>query len=191
VFETPDKDNAIFIAGMPIQMTDAHADYPALVLGNYLLGQGASSRLFGRIRGSEGLSYSVGSQFQAPAKSDGARFQVFAISAPQNSERVEESFRDELATVLRDGYGREELETGKESWTQARQVSRSQDAAIAGMLLGATHNGRTLAWDAELEQKVRQLTTEQVRDAMRRHLDTERMAVVKAGDFASVEPAER
>ena len=93
VFETPDKENAIFVAGQRIAMNDSHADFPALVLGNYILGQGASSRLFGRIRGKEGLSYGVGSQFNAPVKSNGARFAVQAISAPQNASKVEASFR--------------------------------------------------------------------------------------------------
>ena len=62
------------MAGMPIKMSDTDPDYPAMVLGNYIFGAGTSSRLFSRIRGREGLSYGVGSQFQAPSDSDGARF---------------------------------------------------------------------------------------------------------------------
>ena len=168
----------------PIKMSDEHPDYAALVLGNYIFGQGPSSRLFGRIRNREGLSYGVGSQFQAQARIEGARFLVNAISAPQNTDRVEASFRDELAAVLRDGYGREEVAAAKASWAQLRQVARSQDPAVAGMLLANEHNGRTMAWDTALEERVRALTVEEIRDAMRRHLDLERMAFMKGGDFA-------
>ena len=46
-FNTPDKENAFFLGGMPIEMRDSHADYPALVFGNYILGSGPASRLFG------------------------------------------------------------------------------------------------------------------------------------------------
>ena len=53
--------------------------------GNYILGSGPASRLFGRIRGREGLSYGVGSGFGASPRSDGATFTVNAISAPQNA----------------------------------------------------------------------------------------------------------
>src|SRR6185436_17187148 len=60
-FNTPDKENAVFVGGMRIEMRDSHPDYPALVFGNYILGSGPASRLFGRIRGREGLSYGVGS----------------------------------------------------------------------------------------------------------------------------------
>ena len=183
VFETPDKQNAVFLAGMPIKMTDSDPDYPALVLGNYILGQGASSRLLGRIRIREGLSYGVGSQFGAPAKSDGARFIVNAISAPQNAERVEASFRDEVTNVLRDGYTEQEVATAKEAWAQARKVTRSQDGALTGMLLNGTHNGRTMAWDADLEARVQALTREQIRTAMRKYIDLAKMTFMRGGDF--------
>jgi zinc protease len=183
VFETPDKENAFFVGGMPIEMTDSHEDYPALVLGNYILGQGPASRLFGRIRGREGLSYGVGSGFGASPRSTAANFNVNAISAPQNAERVEAAFRDELATVLRDGYTEEELASAKQSWTQARQVNRTEDAGLANTLGLWTHVGRTMAWDAELEARVQALTVAQVRDAMRRHLDVEKMTFMRGGDF--------
>jgi zinc protease len=185
-FTTPDKENAFFLAGMPIEMRDSHPDYPALVLGNYILGSGAASRLFGRIRGREGLSYGVGSGFNAPPRSTAAQFTVNAIAAPQNVDQVEASFRDELATILRDGYTDEELAEAKRSWAQSRQVGRTQDGALASLLGFWTHVDRTMAWDAELEARVQALTAEQVRDAMRRHLDLEKMTFMKGGDFGDV-----
>src|SRR5262249_40248896 len=39
-FETPDKANAMFVAGMRLNLRDDDPDYPALVLGNYMLGGG-------------------------------------------------------------------------------------------------------------------------------------------------------
>jgi zinc protease len=148
-----------------------------------MLGSGPSSRLFSRIRGREGLSYGVGSQFSAPVKSNGARFAVNAIAAPQNVAKVEASFRDELATVLREGFGEEETATAKDSWSQARQVGRSQDGALAGALIANAHNGRTMAWDAQLEERVRALTVADIRAAMQRHLDVAKMTFMKGGDF--------
>ncbi len=188
-FETPDKENAFFMGGMPIEMRDSHPDYPALVIGNYILGSGPASRLFGRIRGREGLSYGVGSGFNAPPRSTVAQFTVNAIAAPQNIERVEASFRDELTSILRDGYTAEELAEAKRSWAQQRQVARTQDGALANQLGSWTHVDRTMAWDAELEARVQALTVEEIRDAMRRHLDLEKMTFMKGGDFAAVSGA--
>ncbi len=188
-FNTPDKENAFFLGGMYIEMRDSHADYPALVFGNYILGAGPASRLFGRIRGREGLSYGVGSGFNASPRSDGAPFTVNAIAAPQNAAKVEASFRDELATILRDGYTAEEFAAAKVSWAQGRQITRTQDGALAGTLGLWTHVGRTMAWDAEFEARVAGLTVEQVRDAMRRHLDVSKMTFMKGGDFEAVSGA--
>jgi zinc protease len=189
VFDTPDKENAFFLAGMPVEMRDSHADYPALLIGNYILGSGPASRLFGRIRGREGLSYGVGSGFGASPRSDAATFTVNAIAAPQNAEKVEASFRDELTNILRDGYTEEELAQAKVSWAQQRQVARTQDGGVAATLGLWTHVGRTLAWDAELEAKVQALTVTQIRDAMRRHLDLTKMAFMRGGDFRGAGPS--
>jgi zinc protease len=184
IFETPDKENAFFMAGMPIKMSDTHADFPALLFGNYMLGQGPASRLFGRIRNREGLSYGISSVFQAQAKVDGARFVVNAISAPQNAVQVEASFRDEFAKILRDGYTDEEIAAAKKGWAQSRQVARAQDQQLTAILLGHAHNGRTMTWDTELEAKVSALTGAEIREAMARHIVIEDMTFMKGGDFA-------
>lgn len=183
-FETPDKENAFFVAGMPIQMMDSHPDYPALVLGEFLLGGSASSRFFERVRIQDGLSYSAGTNFSAPALSDRASFTAQAISAPQNAEKVQAAFREELQKALSEGYAADELAMGKQSWATSRQVGRSDDGQLLGRLLGLMHIGRTMTWDADLEAKVQALTMEQVRDAMQRHFAADKMAFMLAGDFA-------
>ena len=164
-------------------MGDQHDDYAAMVLGNYIMGSGLSSRLGARIRGEEGLSYSVGSSFSAPSNSDGAQFMAQAIAAPENIPQVESSFLDEIETILRDGYTDEEIESAKRAWIQNRQVSRSQDGAILGMLASNLQNDRTMAFHSELEARVESLTANEVRAAMRGNLDLEALIIVKAGDF--------
>jgi zinc protease len=186
-FETPDKENAFFMVRQPIRMSTDHEDYPALVLANYILGSGPGSRLFGRIRGEEGLSYGVGSNFGAPDDSDNAQFLSFAIAAPQNITAVEASFRDEIESILAEGYTSEEVELGKTSWAQQRQLGRTQDGSVAGMLAGHLELERTMEWDAELEARVLALSASEVREAMRRHLDPEAMSFMKGGDFAGAE----
>jgi zinc protease len=182
-FETPDKANAMFIAGMRINMRDTDPDYPAMVLGNYILGSGINSRLFARIRGKEGLSYGISSSFGVAPEEDNASFFANAISAPENSAKVETSFRDEIALILKDGYTATEVATAKDSWVQAQQVSRAQDRELVGRLGALTFYNRTMAWDADLQKKIQALTPQQIVEAMRRRIDLSAMTFVKAGDF--------
>jgi zinc protease len=182
-FDTPDKENAIFLAALPIRMNNDDEDYPAMVLASYILGDGAGSRLFARIREREGLSYGAYASFGAPSLSDGAMHNAQAIAAPQNVAQVEASFRDEMTTILRDGYSAEEIELGKRSWAQNRQVGRSQDGSLVGQIESHMHYGRTMQWDADLEARVQALTPEQVLEVMQRHINVDAMTIMKGGDF--------
>jgi len=183
--ETPDKANAFFIAGQNLPLGDEDPDYPALVLGNYMLGGGfLNSRLAVRIRQKDGLSYGVGSQFQASPLDKAGAFTAFAIYAPQNEAKLEAAFQEEIARVLKDGFEAREIAEAKSGWLQSRQVSRAQDAPLARTLATDLYIKRTLAWDAALEKKVEALTGEQVLAAMRKYLDPAKMTIVKAGDFA-------
>jgi zinc protease len=181
--ETPDKQNAMFLAGMNTKMSDEDADYPAALLANYILGGSFSARLVTRIRHKEGLSYGVQSSLGAPTKDDGGTFMGLAISAPQNTPKVEESFRDEIAKTLKDGFTDEEVSAAKKAWLQERFVQRSQDQTMASMLTARARFDRTLKFDEALEKQVEGLTTAQVSDALRKHVDPAAMIYVKAGDF--------
>ena len=180
---TPDKANAVLRAGLNLRLRDDHADFPALVLGNYLLGGTSSARLPARIREKEGLSYSTYSWFSASPLDAVAEFQVSAIFAPQNKSRVEQAVREELARALRDGFEDKELADAKRGLLEARRLARTRDDALNARLAQYLFVGRDFTWDAELERRIAALTPGQVRDALRRHLDLARLALTKAGDF--------
>jgi zinc protease len=182
--ETPDKQNAVFMAGEPLKMSDEDPDYAAVVMANYMFGgSGLGTRLSRRIRDAEGLSYGVYSQFGAPPKDDGGAFTAFAISNPQNAPKVEASFRDELAKTLKDGFTADEVSAAKKAWLQERGMSRSEDGALVGLLAGRQRFDRTLKYDESLETKVAALTPEQINAAFRKHVDPSTLIYVKAGDF--------
>jgi zinc protease len=183
-FPTPDKANAFFLAGFNLQLRDDSPDYPALVLGNYILGGGfLSSRLASRIRQKEGLSYGVGSGINVSALDQFGRFTANAIYAPQNVDKLEAAFKDEIARMLKDGFTAEEVAAAKTGWLQSRQVSRAQDNELAGRMNNYLFLGRTLQWDAQLEEKIKALTPEQINAAMRKYIDPSKITIIKAGDF--------
>jgi zinc protease len=181
--DTPDKTNATFEAAIRIKMSEKDADYAAMVLANHMFGGSLGSRMPNRIRNVEGLSYSVASRFSAPAEGDAAVFSASAISAPQNTAKVEASFVDELRKTLKSGFTAEEVATAKKAYHDERMVARSQESALARTLLTHEQYDRTMKWDAELDAKIDALTVDQINAAFRRNVDPEALSIVKAGDF--------
>ena len=186
---TPDKANAYFYSVYPIPMQDTDADYPAFTLSNWLLGGGfLKSRLADRVRKTDGLSYGVGSSFSASSREPVARWVGYAIYNPANVAKLETAFREVVASASSGGFGKDEFDDGRKAWLQSREISRTQDGALAGRLSGYLDLDRTMAFDAELEHRVQALTVEQVNAAFRKYLDPSQLSAVKAGDFAAKKP---
>jgi zinc protease len=182
--ETPDKPNAMFLAGQNMPIRDDDPDFPAMVLGNYMFGGGfLNSRLATRIRQKEGLSYGVGSQFQVSALDKSGFWMMYAILAPQNTNRLESAFQEEYARALKDGFTAEEIAAAKSGYLQSQQVNRAQDNALAAKLSNYLFLNRTLLWDAEIEKKIQSLAPDQILAAMQRHFNALKVSIVKAGDF--------
>jgi zinc protease len=188
--ETPDKESAVLAIGLRIPVRDDDPDYPALVLGNFMTGGGfLNSRLAVRIRQKEGLSYGVGSMFFASSWDKEGYFGGRAIYAPQNSERLNQAFDEEMTAIAQKGFSAQEVADARSGWLQQRTVSRSNDGDLARSLAQRAFQNRTLAWDGDLEKKVAALTPEQVNAAMRRHIVPEKICKVEAGDFAKAAQA--
>jgi zinc protease len=181
---TPDKANANYAAGMDIAMKDDHPDYPALYLGNYILGGGSlSSRLGDRVRQKDGLSYGVSSNFSAGLEDDDGDLSISAICNPTNVGKVETAIREELDRLLKDGIPADEFAKSKEALLLSRKRQQNDDSYIAFRLERSMRVDRTLAYDAGIDAKLAALTPDDVHAALRKHVDPKRLVVVVAGDF--------
>ena len=182
--ETPDKENAEFVAALRIRMSDTDPDYPAMILANYMMGGDITARWPNRIRNQEGLSYGTSSSFSAPAPVDGDASVLSAsiISNPKNSPKVESSFRDELRKTLADGFTQKELDDAKAAIHDARVLGRSSDQGIMSVIMTRAEVDRNLSWDVQMDAKLAALTLDQVNAAFRKHV-TNDFSIVQAGDF--------
>ena len=181
--ETPDKANAIFLAILTMPVDDDDPDYPALFAANTMLGSGPESRLWGRIREKDGLSYQVVSQLVVPTNEKFAQFLTLAQCNPQNVLKVEADFKDEIAKAMTSGFTDVELATAKKTYFQDQQVSRSQDAHLAAQLASNAQYGRTMAREAAIDQKIAALTPAEISAALKRHIDPSTFSIFKAGDL--------
>jgi len=184
--ETPDKTNAVMYAFQRIPMRDDHPDYPAMVIGNYMLGGGfLNSRLATRIRQQDGLSYGVGSQFNANAIDEVGTFNGYAIFAPENGDKVVAAFKEEVAKVLKDGFTDEEVDAAKRGWLDAVQRQRSSDSTVASILNSNLFLDCDMSFIAKREAAVAALTAEEINAAFKRHVDLDKMSIFRGGDFAN------
>lgn len=181
--ETPDKQNSLFLADTVFQMNNDAPDYAALTIANTIFGGTTNSRLFRRIRVKDGLSYGAGSNLNVPTHDDAASLNIYAISAPQNTPKVEAAFADELGKALKDGFTQEELDKAKKTWLDEQAVRRAEEASVGRQLQSLQRWNRTFEWQARLEAQVSALTLDQVNAAFRKHVDPAAFVIVKGGDF--------
>jgi zinc protease len=183
--ETPEKANAFYFSATAIPLSSSDPDYPALVIGNYILGGGSlSSRLGDRVRQQEGLSYGIRSGFNAQNLDERAVEYIYAITNPANVGKLKTAIREEFDRLLKDGVTDQELAAAKQGYLQSQQVSRAEDATLAQTLAENLEAGRTMSYYADLEKTINALTPDQVVATLRKRLDPEKFVTVIAGDLA-------
>lgn len=181
---TPDKANAVFLTGLSFSMNEDSKDDIPLEIGNFILGGGTlSSRLGDRIRQKEGLSYGVTSSVSIPSRGDDARFTINAITNPSNIDAVEKAAMEELNRFIELGPTEAELVDAKKAYLESRKIGRASDAAIAGQLASNLDLGRTMAYVAEEEKQIENLTVADVQKAFKKYIDPKRLVIIRAGDF--------
>lgn len=182
--DTPDKANAIYIAGVATDINENHPDYEAMLIGNYIMGGGPlSSRIADRVRKKDGLSYTAMTRFQADDQDERGMYMMFCISNPMNTEKVVETVQEEVDRMLESGVTGDELQKAKESFLINRRGSRARDGQLASELLSNMKTGRTMEFQNASDEKISTLTKEQVDAAMKKVIAPDRLLIITAGDF--------
>jgi zinc protease len=169
---------------MPLQLKDTDGDYATMVLGNYLLGGGfLSGRVPKRLREKDGLSYGAGTMFRAGPFNDNASFTGYAIYAPQNLEKIDTGFFEEVQRAVDSGFTPEEFKQAQEGLLRQRETLRADDARVAGTLVGWLELDRGYAFDEQVDQKLKRVTVAEVNAAVKKYVDPKKLSVIKVGDF--------
>ena len=184
---TPDKAGAAFGVMLALPMSDEHPDYPAMLMANQMFGGGfISSRLANRLRQQDGLSYGAGSNFRAGSFDPVGTFVAYAICAPENLPKVEQGFNEELQKAIDEGFTAEELADAKKAVLENNVLDRAKDARLAGTLQSNVDLARSMQWQKNLEQKIRDLTVAEVNAVFKKHIVPEKISIVKAGDESKI-----
>lgn len=184
LIQTPDKSNAMLFAQQHYALKDDHPDYPSLVIGNFVLGGGTlSSRLADRVRQQEGLSYTIRSAISGRQRDERTDFTLYAIMNPENLDPLKAAIMDELDKIRDEGVSQTELDRAKRAYLEGQGVQRTNDRALASLLMSTMFNQRTMAFYQQHESAVAALTIAQVNEALQKYLQPEKLVIVAAGDF--------
>ncbi len=183
VINTPDKAMALVLLGTNLEIRDDDPDFPALQMANMILGMGGNSRLINRLRQKEGFSYTVSSMVMPRSQDRSASLTVFANCAPANAAPCAQAAGEEWQKFVKDGATQKELDDAKKGYAEQVKVQLSNDGAITGMLARQTHLGRTMKFTEDQMNKTQSLTLDEVNAAAKKHLKSDQVVRIQAGDI--------
>lgn len=179
---TPDKANAFYLSKLPLKLQDTDASYTALYLANYLLGGSETSRLWNRVRVKDGLSYDVRSRLNASSFEPSGGWTIYAIHAPENSQRLEKAVAEELQRALKDGFTDAEVSEGINALLNYRKLSRTRDNVLASAWINYMQLDRSFDWSEKVDKELAALTADKVNAALRASLDPAGFSTALAAD---------
>ena len=182
VIAMADKPNVTVIVGQPSGLKYSDPDSLALRVGTAVLGLGFTGRLMANVRDKEGLTYGISSSLTKDAFADG-EWQIATNFAPDLLEKGMASTKRELENWYAKGVTAAELERVKTALIGTFKVGLATTDGLSSALLDAIHRGYDVKWLDEYPQRINALTLEQVNGAIKKHLQPEKMTIIKAGDI--------
>lgn len=155
-------------------------DFLTLLVGNHILGGGGFvSRLTNEVREKRGLSYSVYSGF-APGLNAGA-FAISLQTRPDQAAQAVQVAREVLARFVADGSTEAELRAAKDNLIGGFALRIDSNRKLLGNVVNIATNGLPLDYLDHWTQRVQAVTVADIRAAMQRKLQPERMVTVVVG----------
>jgi zinc protease len=178
--EIPAKTSTILVIGQATGLRNTDPDALALQVGTAVLGNPFTGRLMDTVRRKEGLTYGIEARLADDTFSDGS-WQITGTFAPGLLNQGVRSAQRELRRWWADGVTDQELAARKTNLIGTHLVELSDTAGMAHALLNAVLQGRDVTWLDRYPLAIDALTLQQVNTAIKRHLDPEKMLVVRTG----------
>ena len=175
-----DKSSVSVTIGQPSRLRAGDPDWLALRIGTDVLGVGFTGRLIGSVRDREGLTYGIGATMRDDTYRQG-QWSVAGTFGPSLLEQGMKSTMREIHKWWSEGVTADELEYRKTALAGQFTVGLETTEGLADQLLLCAQRGFDLQWMDEFPAKVNALTVEQVNAAIKRHIDPDKMAIIKAG----------
>jgi len=180
------------VRAIPFQSAQAHVligqpgyrrsdpDYFPLLVGNYILGGGGFvSRLYTEVREKRGLSYSVSSYF-SPGLHAGA-FTIGLQTRPDQAAQAIQVARDVVARFVAEGPSEVELKAAKDNLIGGFALRIDSNRKLLDNVASIAWNDLPLNYLDTWTAQVNRVTVPEIRAAMARKLQPDRMVTVSVG----------
>ena len=156
-------------------------DFLAVLVGNHILGGGGfTSRLTEEVREKRGLSYSVYSDF-SPGLDAGA-FTIGLQTRPDQAAEALKVSQDTLRRFVAEGPTDKELKAAKDNLIGGFALRIDSNRKLLANVSNIAWNGLPLDYLEHWTARIQALTVGDVRGAMQRMLQPERMVTVVVGE---------
>lgn len=183
--EFPSKQTHLLLAELGIDRNDP--DYAALSMGNQILGGGAfGTRLMSEVREKRGLTYGVYSAFTAMQAR--GPFMISLQTRAELSEGTLKLVQDILRDYLQTGPTQKELDDAKRELAGSFPLSNASNGSIVGQLGAIGFYDLPLTFIEDFMQQSQALTIDQVKTALNKHLDADKLVIVTAGPTIAQKP---
>ncbi len=188
VIPTPDKPNALIYAAHSLAGDPWSREGIAMTVASGIMGGGANSRLYTRVRKEEGLSYGVWSYLDSNEDDQVLTFGWGGIFAPANRAKFERAAQGVFDDVAAKGLSSIELFFAKRIAADQVKQGLASDSYIASELAHAEYKARmgqprSAAWYEEKQKILQDLSIEEVDAAAKKLVDFTRLVQVTAGEF--------
>lgn len=176
--EFPSQQAHVRIGQLGIER--GNPDYFNLYVGNHVLGGGGfTSRLVEEVRSKRGLSYSVYSYF-FPLRQTGPFVLGLQTRADQAQEAIDVCY-EVLNEYIEQGPTQEELDLSKQNIISGFPLRIDSNRDILGYLSVIGYYDLPLDYLNDFTKQIEQVTLEDIKQAFRKHLNTEAFVTVVVG----------
>lgn len=176
-----DRLNLDVCMGLPLPLTMQHPDYLPLYVGTYILGGNFSARLMSTVRDEQGLTYGIGASLSGITKEYSGLWQTLVTLSQENLERGMNATIEQIQLFAEKGITAAELDEKQTTLTGKYQVELGNSLGMARTMQQNLEDGYPLSWMDDYVTAVKNLTVDEVNEAIFRYVKPERLHVSVAG----------
>ncbi|MFP4070222.1 MAG: M16 family metallopeptidase [Opitutales bacterium] len=184
IIRIPDKTSVSVRFGQTTGLQRTDPDYLPFMVGNHILGGTFHARLMSEVRKKQGLTYNIRSYHTGDILTAG-HWAMTASFAPPLLDAGLAAAQSVIEDWHADGVSAEEVEAALQTLTGSYLVGLSTTGRVAGQILSFMERGFPPEYIDAYPKDLRELTVEQVNEAIRDYFDPDASVKVMAGSIDS------